>query len=623
MNDGLLQIAMQGMKDSEGSGTLAHHFLDGIMKIKSNFGRFLSYVKPYWYLIFFAAIGGAVKFTMPLVFPQVLSYLVDNVLGVDSAMSLEQKRQTIVNLVVLVLGLYVFVYIPFTYLRHFAAQKASNKTIFDLRYDLYLHIQRMSASYFNSRQSGSIVARLINDIAQAQNLIGNALTNVWIDGVVIFFMLFIMLRINVSLTLISLTIFPPYIFITRKLKRRMREASRKVQDGTEAMQGNLQEKVSGYNVVQSFTREPEEQQSFQDEARALLHDSLTGAKWNSVNATSVGFLTGIAPVLVVFAASFLILDSKLTLGQMILFYSYLGSFYLPVNRFSELTQVLSTSMAAIDRIFEVLDIVPEVQDAPEAEVCTKADARDIEFRAVDFRYFNASRPALHQVDFTIKEGETVAIVGPSGSGKTTIINLIARFYDVSSGAILIGGRDIRRYTLRSLRQNIGMVFQESLLFCGTIKDNIRFGDTSASDKEVREAADRANATRFILEQEQGFDTIIGERGTRLSGGQRQRIAIARVYLKNPRILILDEATSALDSESETQVQEALELLMAGRTTIVIAHRLSTVMHADRIIAMDNGRIVEVGTHGELLSKRGLYWHLHTTQYRTENKPAVR
>jgi subfamily B ATP-binding cassette protein MsbA len=222
---------------------------------------------------------------------------------------------------------------------------------------------------------------------------------------------------------------------------------------------------------------------------------------------------------------------------------------------------------------------------------------------------------LHDVDFKIKEGENIAIVGPSGSGKTTIINLIARFYDVTGGAILIGGHDLRKYTLRTLRQNIGMVFQESLLFCGSIRDNIRFGNPKASDQQVREASDKANATQFILEQERGFDTMIGERGTRLSGGQRQRIAIARVFLKDPRILILDEATSALDSESEIQVQKALEKLMAGRTTIVIAHRLSTIMNADRILVISNGSVIEEGNHAQLLARNGLYRHLYDNQYR--------
>ncbi|MHC1692998.1 MAG: ABC transporter ATP-binding protein [Sphaerochaetaceae bacterium] len=582
---------------------------------RSNFRRFLRYVKPYWYLIVLAAMGGIVKFTVPLVFPQVLSYLVDNVLNAGSLMTLAEKQQVIIRTSVGVLALYLVIYLPFTYIRHYAAQKASNNTIFDLRYDLYLHIQQMSASYYNSHQSGSIVARLINDISQAQNLIGNALTNIWIDGLVIFFLLFVMFRISVPLTWISLAIFPPYILFTKKFKRRIKEASRRVQDGTEAMQGNLQEKVTGFNVVQSFTREPEEQQNFQGEARALLQDSLSGAKWSGLNNTVGGFLTGIAPVLVVFAGSFLILKGQLTLGQMILFYSYLGSFYLPVNRFSELTQVISTSMAAVDRIFEVIDMPPEIQDAPTAVACTRDDARDVEFRHVDFTYHNASRASLHDVDFKIKEGENIAIVGPSGSGKTTIINLIARFYDVTGGAILIGGRDLREYTLRSLRQNIGMVFQESLLFCGSIRDNIRFGNPKASDQQVREASDKANATQFILEQESGFDTMIGERGTRLSGGQRQRIAIARVFLKDPRILILDEATSALDSESEIQVQRALEKLMAGRTTIVIAHRLSTIMNADRILVVSNGSVMEEGNHAQLLARNGLYRHLYDNQYR--------
>ena len=585
-----------------------------MMKKRSNFRRFLGYVKPYNYFILFAALGGMVKFTTPLVFPQVLGYLVDNVLNVNSVMSLGQKQTTIITAVIVVSALYIFVYIPMTFVRHYAAQKASNNTIFDLRYDLYLHIQRMSASYYHSRQSGSIVARLISDISQAQNLIGTALTNVWIDGMVLFVLLFVMLRISVPLTLIALTVLPPYIAMTRLLKRRIKEASRNVQDKIEVMQGNLQEKVTAFNVVQSFTREPEEQMQFHGEARSLMHESLRGARWSAVNATTVGFLTGIAPVLIVFAGSFFILKEQLTLGQMILFYSYLSHFYMPVNRFSELTQVFSTSMAAIDRIFEVLDLEPEIKDDVNAVECTNELAKDVRFKDVSFFYPDALSPTLEHLSFTIAEGETIAIVGPSGSGKSTIINLIARFYDVSAGSIVIGGNDIRKYSLRSLRKSIGMVFQESLLFCGTIRDNIRFGNPKATEQQVIEAANKANATAFINEQEQGFDTIIGERGTRLSGGQRQRIAIARVFLKDPKILILDEATSSLDSESEIQVESALEELMEGRTTIVIAHRLSTIRRADRIFVVEDGNIVETGTHQELMKHHGVYRHLYLTQY---------
>lgn len=583
-------------------------------KKKRNIWRFLSYVKPYWYLITLGSIGGIIKSTFPLIAPAILRYFIDDVLSPTSILTLSEKRLEIIKWVVISLVLHVLIYIPFVYLRHFATSKAGHQSIFDLRYDLFKHIQKLSASYYSKYQSGAIVARLTSDINQAQNMIGSALTNVWMDGSAIVVLLFVMLRINWRLTLISLFIMPFYLIITKYLSKRIRITSRRVQDEIAFMQGSLQEKISGYTVVQCFAQESYEQSYFSTQTKQLCSDNIEAGKWNAINFCLVGFLTGIAPVIVVFAASLFILQDVMSVGDMVLFYSYLGHFYTPINRFAELTQVYSTSIAAIDRIFEIFDIEPDICDAPNAINYTPDMKTHILFKDVCFAYPGEEKHTLDHVNLVIEEGKTVAIVGGSGAGKSTLISLISRLYDPLLGEIIIGEKDIKDYKLKSLRQSIGMVLQETILFSGTLRENIRYGNPKASDKQILEALKFANAYDFVMQMPEGLDTFVGERGVKLSGGQKQRLAIARAFIKNPKILILDEATSALDSESEFWVQEALKRLMKDRTTIVIAHRLSTVINADKIIVMDKGHVAEEGTHDQLLKQKGIYSNLFNIQF---------
>jgi subfamily B ATP-binding cassette protein MsbA len=472
----------------------------------------------------------------------------------------------------------------------------------------------MSASFFKDNQSGGIVSLLMNDIAHAQNMVGNAMTNIWMDGIVIIVLMFIMLRIDVVLTLVSLSILPFYFFTVKRLGGSVRVTSKKVQDETEYLTGDLQEKISGFSVTQSFVRERFEQWRFLRESRRLFNYTLRSVKLNTWNNVIVGFLTSIAPVVVVWISGQRILGGALTIGEMIVFYSYLGQFYMPLTRFAELSVVFSTSMAAIERVFEAFDRQPDVQEMKDAIECPEDLKGEIEFRDVTFGY-EKDKPVLKNINLKILPGQNIAIVGTSGCGKSTLINLIPRFYDPESGTIAIDGVDIKKYKLGSLRERIGMVFQESILFTGTIGENIAYGRPRATKKQVREAAIASNAYDFIEKLPDKFDTFVEEKGANLSGGQRQRIAITRVFVKDPSILMLDEATSSLDSESEKQIQQALERLMKGRTTIVIAHRLSTIVNADVILVMDNGEIVERGTHDELLESGGLYKHLFEEQFK--------
>lgn len=584
-------------------------------KKPGNFRRFLGYVRPYWKYVIIAIIGGIVKFTVPLLIPQVTRHLLDNVY-LNEALTTSQKLHELFIYVGGLMLICIFFYAPFTFCRHYYSGKAGHHSVFDLRCDLYYRILRMSASFFQRNKSGGIVARLINDIALAQNLVGNALTNVWMDAAALIVVLFFLFRINVPLTFVALSTFPLYIYLFKKLGGKIKDSSRKVQEEIENLSGNVQEKVAGNSVVQAFNQEKREMQNFNHDSEKLLYSNMRSVYLHSLNMTMSGTLTKLAPLIVTLFGGYQVIMGRMSVGGLIAVGMYLNSLYLPLERFSELNVVFANSMAALDRIFEIMDEKPEITDQPNA-IKLPAIEGHVEFEHVYFSYIK-SNPVLNDISFSVKPGEKIALVGQSGSGKTTIINLIPRFYDIESGTIRIDDHDIRDVTLKSLRRQVGMVLQDPILFSGTIKDNILYGHPKASDEEVITACKAANALGFIETLPNGFNTEVGERGTFLSGGQKQRITIARAFLKNPRILILDEATSALDSESERLIQDALERLMVGRTTFIIAHRLSTIIDADRIIVIHKGSIREIGTHQELIQNKGIYYHLYQQQYGMEH-----
>jgi ABC-type multidrug transport system fused ATPase/permease subunit len=369
-------------------------------------------------------------------------------------------------------------------------------------------------------------------------------------------------------------------------------------------------------VVRAFGREDEEKTSFVRDSDRLLVTTMKGSFFQSANMAISGFLTGIAPLIVTLFGGWRVIHGDISVGTLVAIGMYLPSLYLPLQRFSELNVVFATSMASLDRIFEIMDSPPSIADMPGAVDFPRGEcAGAVEFRNVSFHYVE-ERPVLAGFNIKIEPGERLALVGRSGSGKTTISNLIPRFWDVDGGSVTVDGIDVRHMKLKSLRRHIGMVLQDPVLFSGTIKENILYGKPEASEAEVKDAARLANALDFISALPEGFDTEVGERGVSLSGGQKQRLTIARAFLKDPRILILDEATSALDAESERLIQEALERLMRERTTIIIAHRLSTVARADRILVIEDGRIVESGTHEELTKSDGVYRRFMALQLRS-------
>jgi ABC-type multidrug transport system fused ATPase/permease subunit len=547
-------------------------------KKNRNFVRFLGYVRPYTKYLVLGVIGGIVKFSLPLVVPQVTRHLLDGVF-LNQNLTQHQKMNELLFCVGGMMALFIFVYAPFTYMRHLYADKASHRAVFNLRCDLYYRILRMSASFFNRNKSGAILTRLISDIQLAQNLVGTALSNTWMDGTAILVVLYFLFRIDVLTTLVALSMFPLYVMFFRRFSSEIRSTTRQAQDELSAMSSSAQERISGSVVIRAFAQERSEKKRFEVSLERLFRTDMRRTLIQSLNQAITGTLMGISPLIVILFGGCRVISGAMTVGDLIAITMYLGPLYLPLQRFSELNIVFANAMAALDRIYEIMDEKPEIASAPDAVELQDVQGC-IEFDHVHFSYDGVS-PVLRDVSFRVQPGEKVALVGPSGSGKSTIVSLIPRFYDVNDGRVKIDGQDVRSLKVKSLRHHIAMVLQDPILFSGSIRENILYGDPTATDAEVIEAAKDAGAYEFIMSLPEGFETEVGERGGLLSGGQRQRITIARAFLKNPKILILDEATASLDPESEFVIQDAMRRLVTGRTTVIIAHRLSTIINANR------------------------------------------
>lgn len=585
------------------------------MKSRSIVMRLFQYIKPHWYLILASTIAGVIKLTLPLLAPQVLRYFTDYVLVEGSAFTIQQKGQEILKWTLFLIGVYIFVYIPCAYIRQIGSTEVSNRIMHTMRCEVYEHLQKMSASFHQHNKSGNLVTRINSDVEQVHDFVWNVATNIWIDSIVLVVYLVLMGSINLPLTLLTAVVLPLSVLITKKIRMHIKSERKKVQRNISEISGYMQERMAGFATVKLFHMEEHEKKKFFGYSNDIYRFTRKANRYFSIGEAITASMSEIISAMIVGLSAFCIIYGKMSIGEMIVFYSYLGYFVTPLRRFSELNVTYAKSVAGIERVFEILDTPADIQEAENAIELTADTPMHIRFDHVFFHYDKADDVMnLSDIDFSIKAGEQVALVGSSGCGKTTLINLLARFYDVDSGAITIDGENICHYRLQSLYDNIGMVFQDTVLFSETIEENIRYGRPDATMEEVERAAKAANAYDFIMDTPEQWQTKLGERGIGLSGGQKQRIAIARVFLKNPSLLILDEATSALDSESEKLVQEALENLMEKRTSIVIAHRLSTIINADRIVVMHQGRIVETGTHAELLAKNGRYTQLYHMQF---------
>ncbi|MFC7440724.1 ABC transporter ATP-binding protein [Laceyella putida] len=573
--------------------------------------RYLQFVKPYWKEIALTMVIGIIKFGIPLLLPLILKYVVDDLLL--SHLSNQDKLEKLAWVIAGAFFLFTVVRVPVEYYRQYFAQWTANKVLYDIRNLLFDHIQKLSLRFYQNQKVGQIISRVINDVEQTKEFVITGMMNIWLDFTTLVIAIGMMVYLDPLMTVISLIIFPFYGVAVKYFFQNMRRFTKERSQALAELQGHLHERIQGISVIRAFHLEGYEQTQFEKRNQHFLHKAMTHTKWVAKTFASINTLTDLAPIIVIALSGYFVIQGTLTIGEMTAFYGYMGLIYNPIRRLVNSSTTLTQAFASMDRVFEFMDEAYEITDLPGAKPI--ADVKgSVRFSQVRFRYHEGQDWILDGIDLEIEPGQTVALVGPSGGGKSSIISLLPRFYDVTEGEIRIDGHELREITLASLRQNMGLVLQENILFSGSVEENIRMGKIDATMDEIVAAAQAANAHDFITGLPEGYQTEIGERGVKLSGGQKQRIALARVFLKNPAILILDEATSALDLQSEHLVQESLERLARDRTTIIVAHRLSTITHADQILVVDQGKVVERGTHEELLREGGLYARLFNVQH---------
>lgn len=574
----------------------------------------LKYLKPYKVRLFFALICLYGATATQLFLPWIIKDVIDKVL-ID-------KNLALLNLIVMgIIGMFILRGF-FVYGQQYLMAYIVQRVMVDIRYRLFSSMMSgRGLSYYEKKKTGAIMSFFTNDVQALQSaIVGHGLDFVT-ETFILVFSVVSMTYIDWKMTLLLFVTVPLLAFSVDRLGKKIRAAGGQVQAELAELTSLLQEVLSGVRVVKSFAREEHENERFSAQIVRNLKAVMRATRATALLTPIVEFLATIGVAALIWYGGNEVINGRLTAGELIAFLIYSINLSNPLKRISRTWANLQLSMAAADRIFGELDFIPEVKDADNATSLVVYQGR-VEFEHVNFSY-NPNEPVLNDFNFTAEPGQVVALVGHSGAGKTTLVNLIPRFYDIQSGAIRIDGQDIRNVTQKSLREAIGIVPQETLLFSGNIRENIRYGRLDATDDEIIQAAKAANALEFIDKMPLGFDTPVGERGMMLSGGQRQRIAIARAILKNPQILILDEATSALDTESERLVQAALDVLLKSRTSFIIAHRLSTIFKADIILVMKNGQIAEKGTHHDLLEKDGIYKKLCETQFGKENMEEIK
>ncbi|NPC91911.1 ABC transporter ATP-binding protein [Bacillus sp. WMMC1349] len=572
--------------------------------------RYMEFVKPYRWKIVLTVLIGMVKFSIPLIIPLLLKYVVDDI--VQGNGTAQEKTSSLFIIMAVMFAIFLLLRPPVEYYRQYFAQWTASKVLFDIRDKLFSHLQKLSLKFYANNRAGEIISRVINDVEQTKEFVIIGLMNVWLDVMTIFIAIIIMMVMDVKLTLISIILFPLYGLAVKYFYTRLRTLTRERSQALAQVQGHLHERVQGMPVIRSFAIEDYEQKQFNQENGNFLGKAISHTTWNAKTFAVVNTITDLAPLIIITVAGYEVIHGSLSVGTMVAFVGYIERLYNPLRRLINSSTTLTQSIASMDRIFEFIDEPYELKDKPDA-IKVKQLQGIVEFKNVSFQYEKTNENILQQLSLRAEQGETIALVGMSGGGKSTLVSLIPRFYDVTGGNIYIDGIDVRDYQARSLRNQIGMVLQDTFLFSESIRDNISIGNPEAPMEQIVEAAKAAYAHDFIMELPDGYDTKVGERGVKLSGGQKQRISIARVFLKNPPLLILDEATSALDLESEHYIQDAMEKLAKDRTTFVVAHRLSTITHADKIVLIENGQIAEIGTHQELMSRDSHYKQLFTIQ----------
>jgi ATP-binding cassette, subfamily B, putative efflux pump len=554
---------------------------------------------------------GILKFSIPLTIPLLIKYVIDDIVG-NNALPQTEKTEQLLFIMAIMLIIFIIIRPPIEYYRQYYAQWTASKILYDIRDQLYTHIQKLSFKYYSNTRSGEIISRVINDVEQTKTFVVTGLMNLWLDMATIFIAIAIMFTMNIKLTLVSLVLFPLYAISVRYFFGNLRKLTKSRSQALAEVQSYLHERVQGMPVIKSFAIEDHEQKQFAKQNSNFLEKAINHTRWNAKSFSAVNTITDVAPLIVIGFSAYQVINGDLTIGTMIAFIAYIDKLYNPLRRLVNSSTTLTQSIASMDRVFEFIDVEYDIEDKPHSVSCEGVQGH-IQFKNVSFSYNDNDEVVLKNINLDVKKGETIALVGMSGGGKSSLVSLIPRFYDITSGEILLDGTDIRNFKVRSLRDKIGMVFQDNLLFSDSVRENILLGNPQATEEEVIQAAKAANAHEFIMNLPEGYSTKVGERGVKLSGGQKQRIAIARVFLKNPPILILDEATSALDLESEHLIQESFETLAKDRTTFIVAHRLSTITHADRIVLIEHGEIIEIGNHEQLMEQQGGYYRLFQVQ----------
>lgn len=569
--------------------------------------RALKYIKPYLFRGACAAICTAIAAGGTAYLPWIIKDMVDQVL--------KEKDVAMLNYIVISI-IVVFVirgiaYYGQSYLMNYVGQRV----IIDIRKAVFEKLQRLSLSFYDKNKTGTIMSYVTNDVNALQSAMVENVVEMVTESVILIASIVMMIYLDWKLFLVTFSTFPIVLLFIDQFGKRIRKSGSRIQEVTADITSVLQETVSSARVIKSFVREDYEINRFDKENLNNFRANMKYAQLSATLTPTIEFVAAVGVTIILWYGGNSVINGSITAGSLVAFLTYAVNISNPIKRLSRVIGNIQKALAAAQRVFDVLDLPETIKNTPDAKALPPVKGK-VRFDHVSFSYAPGEE-VLSDVSFDVKPGEMVAFVGPSGAGKSTVASLLPRFYDVNDGSISIDGTDIRGVTLNSLREQVGIVPQETILFNGSVYDNILYGRLDATKEEVEAAAKAANAHNFIMELPDGYNTMLGDRGVNISGGQRQRISIARAILKNPQILILDEATSALDTESERVVQEALDRLMVGRTSFVIAHRLSTIKNADKIMVLEKGRLVEQGTHDELMQLDGLYAHLYKIQYRSK------
>ena len=565
--------------------------------------RLFGYLGPYWKPLILTCTLLLVNTGLSLLPPLFQRQIVDQVIGTRD---LSQLGLLVIGLI----GVYVLLSLA-EFGDQFMRHTLGERFLFDLRVRIYDYLQRLSLSFFERTSTGELMSRVTNDVNALEQFVTHGVILTTVDLLRLVGASIVLLILDWRLALVVLIPVPIIGLGLRRFNRHVRPIYRRVRDRLGDINTRLQDDLAGIRVVQAFGQEDAELERFRSVSEKYYRERVSAIRAWSAFYPLIYFIAAVGGVLVLGFGARMIVGGQLSLGTLVAFLSYLTSFYDPIRRLTDIDNTFQQAIAAAERIFELLDARPDIQDAPDA-VALDTLQGDVVFEDVHFHYGNDDE-VLHDIDFRIAPGQVVALVGPSGAGKTSIANLLCRFYDPTHGAVRVDGHDLRGVQLQSLRRQVAVVLQDTFLFNASVRENLLYGKPDATEQELVAAAKAAYAHEFIEQLSQGYDTEIGERGVRLSGGQRQRLALARAILADPRILILDEATSSVDAEAEYLIQQALDQVMQGRTSLVIAHRLSTIRNADKIIALHDGKISEVGKHSELLERGGLYSQLYQRQ----------